>query len=323
MPMGGLFGWGGEMTSREQDICNKLFLFALIQDLYYPDAFNGGINERFLHLKKAPFMDIWLLLSKFSKFIYGMIKQDEVKRIPSVNTPKYVYQFNDEIPKLLYSIIRAHKITLISDYDVRPVVSFIRPLRKLFITLAIDGISDLYNTNITYIESLKTKLSQVNEVVFLELYRALANVELQMSFSEVFKNAAMGGRIRSERINDQRTQRFWNLKASIESMSHDEILDLLSTKRNCFNKLFELDYDYQQDEKNKVITKSKLSLQQIKDTVTNQDGTYNLASTSVGKWLVKDMSIYFHIALRSNPNYKLYCEISWFKKYIPEYLKNI
>lgn len=301
---------------RDPATCNKLFFCGLTQELYsmQPDDWTKLAHN----LKNGQFMDIWILLTKFNKAMYGLITQEKIQNLPPVLDRKYIYPDENEIPNQLYSTIAKHEIKLIMG-DVSFVVSFIKLLRALFITLGIDEISTLFNTNTAGIKNLKAKLSQTDELIFLSLYRALANIELQMSFNEVFKNAAIGGKIRADKIRREQNNRLNHLGSHIESMNHGEILELLSTKQNCFNILFELDYEYQQI--NNTITKSKLSLQDIRESVENDNGAYNLASTSVGRWLVKRMPFWLWYILKDKPNYKSYYEIPWFNAYLKQFLK--
>ncbi len=309
MPMGGLFGWGGEMNYLDHELTelgkDKLF--------FYQIACNHYKNmQQTEYLKKFdPCNDTMIVFLKFKSLVTGFItKQEQVemdeKMRPSLyalrKNPNTCITFKDTKPSVI-----EQSITLSTD-KFEALIGFCSKLRKLFNTLAISGFE------ITYSETHKYLLSQINASVFLELYRDLSKLEQLPLYNRIGQLATIGGNIKSQEIKYQENYRIEHLEKLINLMTHNEIMDLLSTKRNCFNKLFELDYDYQQA--NNTITKSKLSLQHIKNTVMNQDGTYNLASTSVGKWLVKNMGIYFWMALKNKPNYKEYSKIDWFKEYL-------
>lgn len=258
--------------------------------------------------------DMMTLFVKFKTLIPGFITTQDLAEIdekmrPSLydirKSPDTPITFKDAKPSAI-----EQSITLSTD-KFKALIVFCSMLRKLLNTYA-----PFINVGIIYSESHKYQLEQINASVFLDLYRAITKLEQLPLYNPVLQLATMGGNTKAQKIETQEYYRLDNLEALIRLMPHNEILDLLSTKRNCFNKLFELDYDYQRKEN--TITKSKLSIQQIKESVENKDGTYNLASTSVGRWLVKEMKMksIFWLSLHDKPNYRLYLEIPWFKEYL-------
>lgn len=309
---------------------DKLFFYRLVSEFYYNPQKDTEYILQTISDNLNPYQDIGILLLKFNKLMYGIITKKEMDELDKNIRPSY-YVFRKDLPHTYISMYEFEDPTpltieqnaILSKDKFQKVIYFTALLRKLFIDLNINNIysilDKIHRKDDSYIKDLKEKLSQINNNVFLELYRALINLELQAPFSDIKRIAVLGGKGKASSVYNQKLKRINDLLTHITSMSHDEILDLLSTKQNCFNKLFELDYAYQQKEN--TITKSKLSLQQIKESVENEDGTYNLASTSVGRWLVKEMKIRLRLALKDKPNYKLYCEIPWFKNYIKQFLK--
>lgn len=300
MPVDGLFRWGGEMswvkTEQNEFRKNRFFLYKLMDELYIGTMSQAETRLHIIVKNLSPYQDIGILLLKFNKLVYGVITEKELRGLRR----------------------QSNNVTLLIN-KIPSLMIFIAQLRKLFTTLNIGSLHSI-GVGSYHIEVVKDKIIQVNDNVFLELYRALMNLELELesTFSDIQRIAVQGGAERAKKIKHQNQERLRALKIYIESMSHTEILDLLSTKQNCFNKLVELDYKYQQDEN--TITKSKLSLQYIKSKVENQDGTYNLASTSAGRWIVKNMPKYFWTTLKNKRYYELYLEISWFKEYLSKYI---
>lgn len=300
MPVCGFFRRGGEMswvkTEQNEFRKNRFFLYKLMDELYIDTMSQAETRLHIIVKNLSPYQDIGMLLLKFNKLIYGVITEKELRRLRR----------------------QSNNVTLLIN-KIPSLMIFIAQLRKLFTTLNIGSLHSI-GVGSYHIEVVKDKIIQVNDNVFLELYRALMNLELELelTFSDIQRIAVQGGAERAKKIKHQKQERLRALKIYIESMSHTEILDLLSTKQNCFNKLVELDYKYQQNEN--TITKSKLSLQYIKSKVENQDGTYNLASTSAGRWIVKNMPKYFWTTLKNKRYYELYLEISWFKEYLSKYI---
>lgn len=158
MPVCGFFRRGGEMswvkTEQNEFRKNRFFLYKLMDELYIDTMSQAETRLHIIVKNLSPYQDIGMLLLKFNKLIYGVITEKELRRLRR----------------------QSNNVTLLIN-KIPSLMIFIAQLRKLFTTLNIGSLHSI-GVGSYHIEVVKDKIIQVNDNVFLELYRALMNLEL-------------------------------------------------------------------------------------------------------------------------------------------------